>query len=127
MRAGYDAMTRYLEFFAVTIRNKNNRAAYVTACSKFFKFCKTCSIEDLLDIKPLHVATHIELMGHEYAAPPIAVQSHSAKAWPRYAVPEYDPQNLLVLQWSSFLFCNAAAVLTDRANSAGNYVMSSQP
>ena len=71
MRAGNGAMTRYLEFFAVTIRNKNTRSAYVTACRKFFDFCESCGLNDLLDLEPLHVATYIEHMSQQYAAPTV--------------------------------------------------------
>lgn len=71
MRAGNSAMTRYLEFFAVTIRNKNTRAAYVTACRKFFESCETYGLYDLLDIEPLHVATYIEHMSQQYAEPTV--------------------------------------------------------
>jgi len=71
MRAGNSAMTRYLEFFAVTISNKNTRVAYITACRKFFTFCETYGILDLLDIEPIHVATYVEVMKKKHATPTV--------------------------------------------------------
>ena len=37
--AGEKAMRRFLEFFAVTIDNKNTRDAYLHACRRFFAWC----------------------------------------------------------------------------------------
>src|SRR5271170_3704481 len=37
---GDNAMRRFLEFFAVTIDNKNTRDAYLHACRRFFAWCE---------------------------------------------------------------------------------------
>jgi hypothetical protein len=58
--AGDQAARRFLEFFAVTIRNKNTRAAYLHAVSRFFAWCEHHQLGQLADIEPLHVATYIE-------------------------------------------------------------------
>lgn len=39
-QAGKDGIRRFLEFFAVTIRNKNTRAAYAQAIRQFFDWCE---------------------------------------------------------------------------------------
>ena len=38
--AGENAARRFLEFFAAVIRNRNTRAAYMTAVSRFFAWCE---------------------------------------------------------------------------------------
>ena len=37
--AGDTATKRFLAFFAVTIRNKNTRTAYLRAAGRFFAWC----------------------------------------------------------------------------------------
>lgn len=59
VRAGAAAQERFLEFFAATIRNKNTRAAYFRAISRFLKWADERHLE-LEDIRPIHVATYIE-------------------------------------------------------------------
>ena len=75
--AGKRTITRYIEFFAAHIRNKNTRAAYVTAVSRFFDWCDDNGIESLIDIEPLHVAAYIELMTNGDASPQ-TVKQHLA-------------------------------------------------
>ena len=75
--AGKRTITRYIEFFAAHIRNKNTRAAYVTAVSRFFDWCDDNGIESLIDIEPLHVAAYIELMTNSDASPQ-TVKQHLA-------------------------------------------------
>ena len=58
--AGESAARRFLEFFTVTIRNKNTRLAYAKACSQFLTWCDERGIERLQDIEPMHVAGYIE-------------------------------------------------------------------
>ena len=40
VRAGDDAIRRFIEFFAVTIRSRNTRAAYAQATVQFFGWCE---------------------------------------------------------------------------------------
>src|SRR5277367_2796913 len=57
---GDKAMRRFLEFFAVTIDNKNTRDAYLHACRRFFAWCdRREDIAELADIEPMHVAAYI--------------------------------------------------------------------
>jgi hypothetical protein len=57
--AGDNAVRRFLEFFAATIRNKNTRIAYYRAVTDFFAWLDAAGIGTLVDIEPLHVATYI--------------------------------------------------------------------
>lgn len=57
--AGDKASEHFLEFFAATIRNKNTRAAYVTAIAQFCSWCDEYGLQ-LSTIRPLHVAAYIE-------------------------------------------------------------------
>ena len=57
--AGDKASEHFLEFFAATIRNKNTRAAYVTAVAQFCSWCQDNGLQ-LAHIRPLHVSAYIE-------------------------------------------------------------------
>jgi len=57
--AGDKASEHFLEFFAATIRNRNTRAAYVTAAAQFFRWCEQYDLR-LAAIRPLHVSAYIE-------------------------------------------------------------------
>ena len=75
--AGENAARRFLEFFAATIRNKNTRAAYYRAVTRFFDWCEhDAHLDDLADIEPLHVAAYIEGMQNTYEKP--SVKQHLA-------------------------------------------------
>ncbi len=50
---------RFMEFFAVTIRNKNTRAAYMRAVGQFLGWCEDRNTK-LSEIKPFIVAAYIE-------------------------------------------------------------------
>jgi site-specific recombinase XerD len=67
---------RFLEFFAVTIRNKNTRAAYLHAASRFFAWCDHHQLGPLDEIEPLHVAAYIEALGKDFEKP--TVKQHLA-------------------------------------------------
>jgi hypothetical protein len=67
--AGEHATRRFLEFFAATIRNRNTRAAYMVAVSRFFGWCEQNQIGQLADIEPLHVAAYIEALGQDFEKP----------------------------------------------------------
>lgn len=74
--AGPVASKRFLEFFAVTIRNKNTRAAYMLACRSFFTWADKHQLGELLDIEPIHIASYVEQMTQTYEAP--TVKQHLA-------------------------------------------------
>ena len=74
--AGERAARRYLEFFGVTIRNKNTRTAYLHAASRFFGWCEHHKLGQLADIEPLHVAAYIEALGKDFEKP--TVKQHLA-------------------------------------------------
>ncbi len=57
--AGEQASRRFLEFFTAHIRNKNTRAAYAHAVTRFFDWCETRGFT-LEAIQPVHVAAYIE-------------------------------------------------------------------
>ena len=74
--AGDSAARRYLEFFGVTIRNRNTRAAYLHATGRFFAWCEHHQLGQLADIQPLHVGAYIEGLGTEFEKP--TVKQHLA-------------------------------------------------
>jgi site-specific recombinase XerD len=74
--AGDAAAKRFLEFFAVTIRNKNTRTAYLHAASRFFAWCEHHELGALDEIEPLHVAAYIEALGKDFEKP--TVKQHLA-------------------------------------------------
>ena len=73
---GERAAWRYLEFFAVSIRNPNTRAAYARAAATFFAWCEGLGLM-LPGIQPVHVAAWIEELGREGRAAP-TVKQHLA-------------------------------------------------
>jgi site-specific recombinase XerD len=74
--AGDSAAKRFLEFFAVTIRNKNTRTAYLHAAGRFFAWCDHHRLGALDEIEPLHVAAYIEVLGKDFEKP--TVKQHLA-------------------------------------------------
>jgi site-specific recombinase XerD len=74
--AGDQAVRRFLEFFAATIRNKNTRMAYYRAVCDFFAWCDRHRIGGIADIEPLHVAAYIENLQHAMSKP--TVKQHLA-------------------------------------------------
>ncbi len=70
--AGEDARERFIEFFTANIRNLGTRAVYANAVQQFFNWCLLLDI-NLLDIKPVVVATYIEQLKHARAAPTVKV------------------------------------------------------
>lgn len=69
--AGDQAARRFLEFFAVTIRNKNIHMAYYRACCRFFAWCDHHKIGEITDIEPLHVAAYVEALGKDFEKPTV--------------------------------------------------------
>jgi integrase/recombinase XerD len=74
--AGEKAAWRFVEFFTVTIRNKNTRGAYGLAAGAFLRWCEGRGIMRLGDVQPVHVAAYIEELGKIRAAP--TVKQHLA-------------------------------------------------
>jgi integrase/recombinase XerD len=72
--AGERGAWRYVEFFTVTIRNRNTRTAYHHAATAFLTWCEEQSIRTLTSVQPIHVAAYIE--GLRLAAP--TVKQHLA-------------------------------------------------
>lgn len=66
---------RFLEFFTVTIRNPNTRAAYARACVYFLDWCHQRGLT-LHTIEPMHVAAYIEKLTKERE--PQTVKQHLA-------------------------------------------------
>ena len=69
-REGRRTVKRFLEFFAVTIRNENTREAYARAVSRFFHWCefRGASFER---IEPLIVAAYIEEISGQFSTPTV--------------------------------------------------------
>ena len=51
---------RFVDFFAVTIRNPNTREAYYRAVSRFMDWCEQRGLNRLDAIRPIHVAAYVE-------------------------------------------------------------------
>ena len=51
---------RFIDFFAVTIRNPNTREAYYRAVSRFMDWCEQHGLHRLHAIRPIHVAAYVE-------------------------------------------------------------------
>ena len=65
---------RFLEFFAVTIRNPHTRRAYMRAAGDFLAWCEARGVASLEAVQPLHVAAWVEALGRELAAPSVKQQ-----------------------------------------------------
>lgn len=72
--SGETGMRRFIEFFTVTIRNKNTRQAYAHAVKQFFDWCDRRCVHRLEQITPVVVAGYIER--HKASAP--TVKQHLA-------------------------------------------------
>ena len=75
VRAGERASTRFLEFFAATIRNPHTRRAYARAAKEFLTWCADAGVPSIAAVQPVHVATWIEAGMRELAAPSAQMQS----------------------------------------------------
>jgi site-specific recombinase XerC len=64
---GAEAERRFWEFFAVTIRNRNTRAAYARSARDFCGFIEARGIGDLRAVQPLHVAAWVEALSQSHA------------------------------------------------------------
>lgn len=65
---------RFLEFFAVAIRNVHTRRAYARAAAEFLAWCTARHVVSLREVQPLHVAGWIEELGREVSAPSVKQQ-----------------------------------------------------
>lgn len=63
------AWKRFAEFFTVHIRNKNTRAAYMTAARSFADWCAGQRIAALRDVEPMHVTAYVEQLGEKTSKP----------------------------------------------------------
>lgn len=72
--SGDSGIRRFLEFFAVTIRNKNTRLAYAQAIRQFFDWCEARNVTKLDRVQPVIIAGYIEQ--HSGSAP--TVKQHLA-------------------------------------------------
>lgn len=68
------AQRRFLEFFAVTIRNPHTRRAYARAAGDFLEWCEERGVGSIAAVQPLHVAAWIEALGREASAPTVKQQ-----------------------------------------------------
>lgn len=67
--AGERASIRFMEFFAVTIRNPHTRRAYSRAMADFLAWCEDAGVHSIAQVRPLHVAAWVELQTREHAVP----------------------------------------------------------
>ena len=72
--AGERAATRYLEFFASTIRNPHTRRAYARTVTTFLAWCADHGVTTIGAVQPLHVAAWIERQTRERSAPTVKQQ-----------------------------------------------------
>lgn len=63
------AQRRFLEFFAVTIRNAHTRRAYARGVAEFLDWCADRDVVLLAAVQPLHVAGYIEELTRDRSAP----------------------------------------------------------
>ena len=73
------AQLRFLEFFAVTIRNPHTRRAYARAAGAFLAWVAERGVSSLGGVQPLHVAAWIEALGREVSAPSVKEQLAAVK------------------------------------------------
>ena len=72
--AGDRASTRFLEFFASTLRNPHTRRAYARAVGDFLAWCEEHAVPSIAAVQPLHVAAWIEGQTREHSAPTVKQQ-----------------------------------------------------
>src|SRR3954452_13346840 len=68
------ASIRFLEFFAVAIRNPHTRRAYGRAVTEFLAWCEGAGVPSLAAVQPLHVAAWIEQQTRELSAPTVKLR-----------------------------------------------------
>lgn len=65
------ARRRFLEFFAVHIRNPNTRRSYMRAAEEFGAWCAARGVAELGAVQPIHVAAWIEELGQSHSVPTV--------------------------------------------------------
>ncbi|WMS45298.1 tyrosine-type recombinase/integrase (plasmid) [Acuticoccus sp. MNP-M23] len=65
------ARTRFLEFFAVHIRNPNTRRSYMRSAAEFSAWCEIRGVTSLATVQPIHVAAWIEELGTTHSVPTV--------------------------------------------------------
>jgi site-specific recombinase XerD len=73
-RSGPRATKRFLEYFAVCIRNPNTRQAYARAVGQFLDWCDRRGVHDLAEVEPMMVAAYLE----QHRGQPSTVKQHPA-------------------------------------------------
>ena len=73
IEAGDETARRFVEFFLVSIRNKNTRTAYAQAVKQFLDWCEGRGL-GFLDISALAVAAYIE----QHGGSPPTINQHLA-------------------------------------------------
>ena len=74
--AGEDAITRFVEYFTAHIRNRHTRRAYLRNAVRFLRWCEHQGVFSLQQVKPVTVASYIELLQKSHAKP--TVKQHLA-------------------------------------------------
>ena len=74
INAGERAGIRFLEFFALTIRNPNTRLAYAHAVGEFLTWCAQVDVISITAVQPLHVATWIQLQTQTLSVPTVKLR-----------------------------------------------------
>src|ERR1700726_2303918 len=69
--AGERGGMRFLEFFAVNIRNPHTRRAYARAADEFLAWCSSAGVPSIGAAQPVHVAAWVEAGTLELAAPSV--------------------------------------------------------
>jgi site-specific recombinase XerC len=69
--AGERAGIRFLEVFALAIRNPHTRRAYARAAAGFLAWCAGAGVTSITAVQPLHVASWIELQPQTLSAPTV--------------------------------------------------------
>jgi site-specific recombinase XerD len=68
--AGPRARRRFVEFFTAEIRNENTRHAYAAAVARFARYCDERGVR-LERLNPIFIASYIEELGRQIAAPSV--------------------------------------------------------
>ena len=79
---------RFLEFFAVQIRNAHTRRAYAQATREFLDWCESSGVASIADVTPLRTAPFVEQLtkthsGLRGASPHSWSQSQNAYRAPK--------------------------------------------
>ena len=72
--AGERAGTRFLEFFASTIRNPHTRRPYARAVTDFLAWCEKHAVPSIAAVQPLHLVAWIEGRTCERSVPTVKQQ-----------------------------------------------------